>query len=132
MERLINCCHDFYLHVAKLFYAVANIDGNIREEEYDALKNTLKNEWIHKYKGKKPVVDEILNCFQLIVDQKEKAEDSFKEFIAYKKKHEKLFTNQMKNTLWQVSCEIADSVNKKNKSELIILVHLGKQLGLMK
>lgn len=132
MNRIHNCCHSFYLHIAKLFYAVASIDGEIRDEEYQAFKEALKKEWLDNRNGKKEVVDEVIKCFQEIQKREEIAQDCFREFLAYKKEHEKLFTKSMKNVLWEVSCVIADSVNKKNKSELIILVHLGKSLGLVK
>lgn len=132
MERLINCCHNFYFHIAKLFYAVAFIDGEIREEEYESLKNILKKEWLQKRSRKKEVVEEIIHCFDLLKKENENAFDCFQEFVRYKNEHEKLFINQTKNILWEVSCCIADSVNKKNKSELILLARLGKQLGLMK
>lgn len=132
MNRAQNCCHNFYLHIAKLFYAIAFVDGEVRDEEKAALEETLYREWIYIYKGKRDVVKQIIDCFQQIFIEKPSSEEAFYEFVNYKKQHEKLFTNQMKNTLWEVSCSIADAVNKKNKSELIMLVHLGKNLGLMK
>lgn len=132
MEKLRDCWPNFYLHIAKLFYAVSFIDGKIRGEEYDSLKNTLKREWLQKRSGKKEVVEEVVRCFDTLKKGNEKAIDCFQEFVIYMNEHEKLFTNQMKNVLWEVSCSIADSVNKKNKSELILLARLGRHLGLMK
>ena len=132
MKDVENCCCNFYLHVAKLFYAIAYIDGQIRKEEEEALKLALKNEWLKKYQGKTEVVDEILQNFYVLKREKKNAQESFYEFVQYMKHHEKLFNIPMRNTLWEVSCSIADVVNKKNKSELILLVHLGKQLGIMK
>ena len=52
MKDVENCCCNFYFHVAKLFYAIAFIDGEIREEEEEALSFALKNEWLKKYQGK--------------------------------------------------------------------------------
>ena len=132
MNRIHNCSHNFYLHVAKLFYAMASIDGQTRDEEYKTLKETLHKEWKNNYKGKQPIVDEILNCFQSIHKEKNSSEDSFQEFVVYKEKHERFFTNQIRKTLWEVCCSIADAVNKKNKHELIMLVYVGKSLGFVK
>lgn len=132
MDRIHNCSHNFYLHIAKLFYAMASTDGSIREEEYDSLKKTLYREWTQTYKGKKPIVGEILSCFQQIRKQNNNSENSYQEFLSYKRKHEKFFTKQIKKTLWKVCCAIADAVNKKNKHELIMLVHEGKKLGFVK
>ena len=132
MKDVENCCCNFYLNVAKLFYAIAFIDGQIREEEERELKNALKKEWLKKYKGKTEVVDEILQNFFVLKKENKDAQVCFYEFVKYMNQHEKLFNIPMRNTLWEVSCSIADKVNKKNKSELILLVHLGKQLGIMK
>ena len=46
MNRVYNCCHNFYLHIAKLFYAIASVDGNVRDEECITLEETLKREWL--------------------------------------------------------------------------------------
>ncbi len=132
MNGWIHSCDSFYCQVAKAFYAVAFIDGEIREEEHVSLKETLKKEWLQKHKGRKEVVDQIVRCFEHLKKEKRKATDCFQEFVIYKKEHEKLFTNPMRSTIWEVACCIADAVNKKNKSELILLAHLGKHLGFIK
>jgi uncharacterized tellurite resistance protein B-like protein len=132
MEYIYTYSDNFYLHVAKLFYAVAYIDGHIREEEVQALEYTLRKEWQHKYQGRAKVVDEILKNFYKLQEDPRDADESFYEFVQYKKDNEQLFSIPMRNTLWEVSCAVADKVHKKNKSELILLVNLGKQLGIMK
>lgn len=132
MKSVENCCCDFYLHVAKLFYAVAYIDGEIREEEVQELDTSLHKEWLQKYQGREEVVDEILTNFTMLQKSKPNADESFYEFLQYKKEHDSLFSIPMRNTIWEVSCSIADKVHKKNKSELILLVHLGKALGVIK
>lgn len=131
MNGWINCCESFYCHVAKAFYAVALIDGEIRDEEYSTFKETLRKEWLKKYKGRKEVVEEIESCFDRLKKEKRIATDCFHEFVSYKQEHEQLFTNPMRSTIWEVACSIADVVNKKNKSELILLAHLGRHLGLI-
>lgn len=132
MHRIRNCCDQFYLHIAKLFYAMASIDGSIRDDECASMEQELRSEWLTVYKGKKDIVEVIVNCFYEIREEGVSAQQAFDDFVDYKKAHERLFTKQMKKTLWEVSCIIADTVNKKNKSELILLVHLGKELGIMK
>lgn len=132
MHRIRNCCHHFYFHVAKLFYAVASIDGSIRDDECKSMEQALRNEWLTVYKGKKDIVEEIVRCFYEIRETAITAQQAFDEFVLYKKAHERLFTKQMKKILWEVSCIMADAINRKNKSELILLVHLGQELGIMK
>ena len=123
---------NFYKHIAKAFYAVAFVDGKIREEEFFTLREALKKEWLQKRQGKQKVVDTIIQCFEELQNEQKEAVDSFQEFVNYKSLHEELFSHKMRTTIWEVSCTIADAVNKKNKSELILLVHLGKHLGIMK
>jgi hypothetical protein len=132
MRDIKNCCDNYYLHVAKLFYAMAFIDKTVREEEVEALKEALKQELLPKYKNREEVVTEILKNFDNIKAQQRIAEECFHEFVAYKKENEAFFVSGTNNMLWEVSCRITDSVNKKNKSELILLVRLGKQLGVLK
>ncbi|MDT7831028.1 hypothetical protein RQM59_01480 [Flavobacteriaceae bacterium S356] len=132
MNPWTTCCHSFYCNVAKVFYAIAYIDGEIRDEEYTSFKEALKKEWVEKHKGRREVVDEIVARFEALKKEKRIAVDCFQEFVAYKKEHEKLFTNPMRSTIWELACSIADVVNKKNKSELILLAHLGRHLGLIK
>lgn len=122
---------EFYLHIAKLFYAVAYIDGEIRSEEVQELDDSLHHEWIQKYQGKEKVVDEILAQFSHLHKVRPDADESFYEFLQYLKENPTLFTAPLRSTLWEVSSAIAHKVHKKNKSELILLVHLGKALGIM-
>ena len=132
MDRIQNCCCNFYKHVAKVFYAMAFIDGEIRPEEFEAFEQTLKQQWLKKYPKKEDAVKKIIESFKNLRVQQRDADECFYEFVLYKKEHENLFTNSMRNILWEISCVIADRVNKKNKSELILLARLGKQLGLIK
>lgn len=132
MNEWIHSRDNFYCQVAKAFYAIALIDGEIREEEYASFKESLKKEWLQKYNGRKEVVDEIISCFKRLTEEKRMATDCFQDFVMFKKKHEELFTNPVRSTIWEVACCIADAVNKKNKSELILLAHLGKHLGFVK
>ena len=45
----------FYQNLGKLFYAIAAVDKNAREEEYNKLKEIVKSEWL--------AVDEIEDDF---------------------------------------------------------------------
>ena len=132
MNSWTTCCHSFYCNVAKVFYAVSFIDGEIRDKEYVTFKETLRKEWLKKHKGRREVVEEIESCFDLLWREKRIAADCFQEFVTYKQEREKVFTNPMRSTIWEGACAIADGVNKKNKSELILLAHLGRHLGLIK
>lgn len=132
MNTLQQYSDDFYAHLAKLFYSIAYIDGEIRPEEEEELYESLRKEWLQKYRGKPQVIEEVLNHFHQLKAQTLDADACFYEFVQYKKENECVFSIPLRNTLWEVSCAIADRVNRKNKSELILLVNLGKQLGIMK
>lgn len=131
MDLIRNGSYNFYKHIAKLFYAVAFIDGNVRPEEIEAFKQTFREEWLKRYTDKEGI-SQIFKEFTILHTQERDADESFYEFVGYKREYENLFTNTLRNILWKVSCVIADRVHKKNKSELILLVHLGKELGIVK
>tara|TARA_R110000787_G_scaffold196454_1_gene307789 strand:+ start:9465 stop:9863 length:399 start_codon:yes stop_codon:yes gene_type:complete len=132
MKRVINCCYDFYHSIGKLFYAVAAIDGTIRQEEYKLFIEKLRSEFISKKGLKKEAIKEIIHHFQCIYLEKPSPEESFRDFLNYKKTHSLLFTDPMTLAIWEVACTISEAVNHKNKSELILLARLGKGLGIMK
>jgi hypothetical protein len=119
----------FYQNLGKLFYAIAATDKNVREEEFDKLKQVVKSEWI--------TVDEIEDDFhtdaayqiEIVFDwlYKEKKLDAkklFDNFIAYKNDQPHLFPKNIKQLILKTANAVAASFHNKNKSELIMLANL--------
>ena len=123
----------FYQNLGKLFYAIAAVDRNVREEEYDKLKEVVKSKWL--------AVDEIEDDFHtdaayqiefvfdwLYKEEKLDAKKWFKDFIAYKDEQPHLFPKKIKQLILNTANAVADSFLGKNKSELIMLAKLEMSL----
>lgn len=115
----------FYQNVAKLFYAVANADGVIKEAEIKELKEIVSNKWL--------AVDDVTDMFdtdsayqiEVVFDwlqsKKVDAEDCYNEFIAYYHVHPYFFTSDVKSLIIETAGNIASAFSGRNKSELIML-----------
>jgi len=123
----------FYQNLGKLFYAIAAVDKNVKEEEYNKLKEIVKSEWL--------VIDEIEDDFHtdaayqieiifdwLYEEEKLDAKLCFEEFIEYKDEQPHLFTKAIKQLILKTANAVAASFLGKNKSELIILAKLEMSL----
>lgn len=119
----------FYQNLGKLFYAIAVADKNVREEEYDKLKEIVKSEWL--------AVDEIEDDFHtdaayqieivfdwLYKEEKMNSKIWFEDFINYKIEQPHLFSNEIKHLILKTANAVAASFHGKNKSELIMLANL--------
>lgn len=123
----------FYQNLGKLFYAIAAVDKNVREEEYDKLKEIVKSEWL--------AVDEIEDDFHtdaayqiefvfdwLYKEDKLDARIWYEDFITYKDEQPHLFPKAIKQLILKTANAVADSFLGKNKSELIMLAKLEMSL----
>ena len=66
---------EFYQNLGKLFYAVATADNNIRDEELDKLKQSVKKVWLTSQlmdnMTKADVEDSIINTFRWLQQDNE-------------------------------------------------------------
>lgn len=116
---------EFYQTLGKLFYAIAAADKHVREEEFIKLKEIIKTDWV-------PVVDfngDKLQQIEIVFDtfcKKDNlnANECFRDFVDFKKKHESLYTSTIKYLILKTANAIAYSSSSKNKSELIMLTKL--------
>ena len=123
----------FYQNLGKLFYAIAAADKNVREEEFDKLKEIVKSEWL--------AVDEIEDNFhtdaayqiEIVFDWLYEAENLdaktlFDDFIAYKEDQPHFYPIAIKQLILKTANAVAASFHGKNKSELIMLANLEMRL----
>ncbi len=133
MEESKGISINFYRNLGKLFYAIAAADKNVRDEEYNKLKEIVKADWLP--------IDDIEDSFgtdtayqiEIVFDWLRKegeydAKTCFDNFITFKKKNEHLFTDKIKQLIMKTATAIASSFSGKNKSELIMLANLNIQL----
>lgn len=120
-------------NLGKLFYAIAAVDNNVRVEELDELKNIVKKEWLTSQliedNHKQIAEHAIVNTFKWLQNDNEyNAEMCYNSFLAFKKEHEPLFTNDMNTHILKTARAIAASFSGINKSELIMLAKLDIEL----
>ncbi|WP_378182761.1 hypothetical protein [Aquimarina sp. SS2-1] len=128
MDTTENIGITFYQNLGKLFYSIAAADKIVRKSEYLSLRNLVKSEWL--------AVDDLEDefgadaAFQIEIvfdwlDYKElEAENCFNEFASFYKENTSLFTDRIKQLIWNTSNSIANAFSGKNKSELMMLGRL--------
>jgi hypothetical protein len=130
MRKKLNA--KFYQNVAKLFYAIAAVDKVVREEEFNALKILVENEWLAVDESEDAYKTDAAYQIEFIFEWLQLKElDAFvcyNEFIEYKNKHPYFFTNSLNSLIMKTAEKIAAAFAGKNKSELIMLAKLNLQL----
>ncbi|AXT51071.1 hypothetical protein D1818_09615 [Aquimarina sp. BL5] len=128
MDTTENIGITFYQNLGKLFYAIAAADKVVRTSEYVSLRNLVKSEWL--------AVDDLEDEFgadaafqiEIVFDWLDysalEAEASFNEFSSFYNNHKSLFTDRIKQLIWNTSNSIANAFSGKNKSELMMLGRL--------
>ncbi|WGQ09836.1 hypothetical protein QG516_25315 [Pedobacter gandavensis] len=114
----------FYQQLSKLFYAMAAIDGTIREEEVNELKNIVKKEW-HSVEDK---LDEygtdfvyyILITFDWLSANDWNIKKVISDFKIYKRNHQQLFTPPINKLILKTCYAIASAFALRNKSEMVL------------
>ena len=133
MEDRVRFSVQFYQKLGKLFYAIAAVDKNVREVEYEKLKEIVRSEWL--------AVDDFLDDFHtdaayqieavfdwLLAQESIDADVWYTDFIEFKNEHKQLFPKHIKALILKTANAIAASFLGKNKSELILLARLEMDL----
>ena len=133
METKKKLTHKFYQNLGKLFYAIAAVDKEVRDEEFDRLKTIVKDQWLDV----DPITDEfdtdaayeIEFVFDYLKSEEHTNINSFyKDFVDYKNEQKHLFTAEIKKLILKTANAIAASFSGINKSELILLAKLDIEL----
>lgn len=118
----------FYQSLGKLFYAIAASDKIVRVAEYEALRELVTSKW-------KPLDDyedefhtdaalQIEIVFDWLDYKSLNADECFKDFAAFKRENNDLFSDKRKKLIWETANVISNSFAGKNKSEIIMLTKL--------
>ena len=122
----------FYQNIAKLFYAIAAVDKEVKTEEFTALKILVRDQWLavddSEDAYKTDAAYQIEFVFDWLQFNELDAYTCFNEFIEYKKEHAYFFTPELNHLIMRTAEKIASSYAGKNKSELIMLAKLNLQL----
>jgi uncharacterized tellurite resistance protein B-like protein len=115
----------FYQKIGELFYAVAAADKVVREIEYKALKNLVRDVWSKYDDSLDDFNSQAIYQMEVVFDwfdyERMDADDCFDSFENYVKEHPSLFTEERKKLIFLTANEIATAFSGKNKSELIML-----------
>jgi hypothetical protein len=123
----------FYQNLGKLFYAIASVDNNVKEEEFLKLQEIVKRDWLSI-----DLIDNmhdiepgnlIINTFSWLRNDNEyDAETCFNSFLKFKKEKEYLFSSKINSLILKTAGAIAASYSGTNKSELIMTAKLNLEL----
>lgn len=118
----------FYQLLGRLFYATAQADRVINEEEVKALKNAVKEVWIDvedtfdEFNSDSAYQIEIV--FDYLLSNDAIVEDIIVEVKEFKKIHSSLFTPKINELILNTTHRIIAAFAGKNKSELVFLSQL--------
>ncbi|WGK64006.1 hypothetical protein [Croceiramulus getboli] len=124
----------FYHSLGKLFYAIANADREVREEEYQRLQRYVSDYWtaiddLEDVMGEDAahlikVVFEGSDYFQL------SSEETYRDFVDFRTTFPEYFTPEIDRLIFKTARAIASSFSGMNKSELVLLGKLKLFLNL--
>lgn len=115
----------FYQKIGELLYAIAAADKVVKKQEYDALRESVKEHW----KKNDDITDDfgadaayqIEIVFDWLDYQSLKAEECFENFKEYYRQNKTLFNPKIKKLVLSTAHTVADAFSGKNKSELLLL-----------
>lgn len=123
----------FYQNLGMLFYAIAAADKQVREQEFDKLKELVTKQWLEVDIIEDAYHTDAAYQIEIIFDWLNKEESlntkaCFDAFINYKKDQPHLFTESIKKLISRTARAVAVSFAGVNKSELILLAKLDIEL----
>ena len=126
----------FYQNLGKLFYAIAAADEHVKKVEFDKLKELVKKNWLDI-----DVIEDVYNTdaayqIEIVFDWLNDHENlntkaCFDDFVNYKNEQKHLFTKPVKQLILKTAGAIAASFSGVNKSELIFLANLDRELKII-
>lgn len=119
----------FYQKTGGLFFAFANADGTVHAKEIAILKSLVKQKWLpldgteDEYGSDAAYQIEIV--FDWLVEADKKSSDCFADFTDFYKEHTSVFTEPIKDLIFETAGAISNAFSGKNKAELVLLGKLG-------
>lgn len=123
----------FYSELAKLLYAVANVDGKISVKEREELKAIVRKELVpaehhtDKFGTDAAYYTEIE--FDFLEEAMIEPEAAFESFLNFIEKHHTAIDNRMREVSLRTAKKIAETYHKTNKKEKDLIKVLGKKLA---
>ncbi|WP_339917430.1 hypothetical protein [Yeosuana marina] len=123
----------FYQNLGKLFYAIAVADNNVKNTEFDKLKELVKQHWLELDSIEDIYTTDAAYQIEIVFnwlnsEKKTDANACFDDFVNYKNEQKHLFTSNVKELILKTAGAIAAAFSGINKSELIMLANLDMEL----
>jgi hypothetical protein len=127
---------EFYQHLGNLLYSVSGIDGSIRPEEINKVKQLITRELLTLEDS----VDEFgtdaafLAEFQFdyCLENNVNPKESYDQFVHFFRENKNAISEGLRNMIFRITAAVAASFNGFNKKELIFLEDLKKDLSFEK
>lgn len=122
----------FYSELAKLLYAVANVDGKLSQEEKEELRTIVRKELVpnekhmDKFGTDAAYYTEIE--FDILEETLPEPEAAFESFINYIENHHTAVNESMREVSLRTAKKIAEAYRKTNKKEKELIKRLKKKL----
>ena len=123
---------EFYQNLGLLFYAIAAADKHVHPDEFNKLKELVKQQWLDvdiledQYHTDAAYHIEIV--FDWLNNGLYEADICFNSFLKYKKQNTTLFTKDIKKLITKTAHAVANAFSGLNKSELMMLAKLNMAL----
>lgn len=118
----------FYHHLGKLFYAVAAIDKEVRDEEFSKLQQCVRDFWLDLDDTVDVFGEDAAYLIEIVFEGVEAFEtdpqEMYQDFMQYLTSHQDLFPTKVRHRIMETAAAIAQSFAGLNKSELILLTQL--------
>ena len=112
-------------NLGKVFYAIANADRNLHEDEIGRLKAEIETYWKPRFaEAPYSMAYYIWHAFERCRSDKITADKAFEEFAQYYRQEPGPFTQEIRDLILDTANAIAAAYADKNKSELILLAKL--------
>ncbi|SIR29429.1 hypothetical protein [Maribacter ulvicola] len=128
MENTAKTMNGLYENLGKLFYAVAISDGTVHNNEWEKVKELVKQDWLYlddftdRYGT--DAANQIEIVFDVLMETTKSSKECFDAFKDFYKLHPHAFSEQIKTLTKKTAKAIASSFSGNNKSELIMLAKI--------
>jgi len=122
---------EFYQNIGLLFYAIAAADKHVHTDEFNKLKELVKQQWLSKDFLEDKYTDAAYHIeivFDWLNNGQYNANFCFNGFIKYKQENQDLFSTDIIKRITKTSYAVAHAFAGVNKSELVMLTKLNMEL----
>lgn len=118
---------ELYTELGKLFYYIANTDGNVQASEKKSLQQMIKSNWKALESSTDQYGTDKANVIDFAFDYEEAegvAQDGFRSFETFYLDNKSKFTPDIISNILQTGKAVAEAYRSKNRNEREVLDRL--------